>query len=208
MTPYIIGISGGSASGKTLFVNELKKSFPQGVCFISQDEYYKPIHQQPLDPNGKPNFDTPSSIDIDQFIKDLRLLKEGKTVVKQEYTFNNPGKTPGKITFSPAPVIVVEGIFVLYFQELIRELDFKIFLEAREYIRIKRRLLRDKVERGYDMDDVLYQYEYHVAPTYEKYIAPSREEADIIVPNNTHFANALEMVKGFVERKISLKFKV
>jgi uridine kinase len=108
------------------------------------------------------------------------------------------------LTFRPAPVIIVEGIFVFYFPELSEKLDLKIFLEAKEYLRIKRRLVRDKTERGYEMEEVLYQYENHVAPTYEKFIAPYRDDADIVVPNNTHFGKALEIVKVFVESKLKV----
>ncbi|EON78870.1 Uridine kinase [Lunatimonas lonarensis] len=201
--PYIVGITGGSASGKTLFLEKLLKAFdPSEVCLISQDNYYKPRHLQPVDTKGIHNFDTPHSIDFEQYAADIRKLQQGETVKRLEYTFNNPNKTPKTLEFKPASVVVVEGIFVLYYPELVDLLDLKIFIDAKDYIKLKRRIVRDKVERGYDLDDVLYRYEMHVMPTYEKYIEPFKHDADLIVPNNHGFDKALDVVKSFLKMKI------
>lgn len=169
---------------------------------MSQDNYYKPRHEQPLDENGVHNFDTPHSINFEQYAQDLVALKEGRTVVRQEYTYNNPAVSPRQLEFHPAPVIVVEGIFVFYFPELTRHLDLKIFIEAEEHIKLKRRIVRDQVERGYDLEDVLYRYEQHVAPTYNKYIKPFRGDADLVVPNNHGFQKALDVVKTYIKAKV------
>ena len=170
---YIIGITGGSASGKTLFLNELLNAFSdQEICLISQDNYYKPVHLQPLDENGVPNFDTPLSLDFESFAKDISGLKSGMTIKRPEYTFNNPKKKPKILTFNPAPIIIVEGIFVFYFPHISKQLDLKIFIDAKEHVKLSRRIKRDRQERGYDVEDVLYRYEKHVAPTYERYIEP------------------------------------
>ncbi len=201
--PYIVGITGGSASGKTYFLQELLSSFsPEEVCLVSQDNYYKPRHEQPLDENGVHNFDTPHSINYELYAQDLAALKAGKTITKQEYTYNNPAAKPKELKFKPAPVIVVEGIFVFYYPELVRHLDLKIFIEAEEHIKLKRRIVRDQVERGYDLEDVLYRYERHVAPTYNKYIKPFRSEADLVVPNNHGFEQALEVIKTYIKAKV------
>lgn len=200
--PFIVGITGGSASGKTLFLERLLSSFePEEVCLISQDNYYKPRHQQPIDAQGVYNFDTPNSIDFEQYAADIRKIQDGETVYREEYTFNNAAKKPKMLTFSSAPVVVVEGIFVLYYPELTDLLDLKIFIDAKDHIKLKRRIIRDKVERGYDLDDVLYRYEMHVMPTYEKYIAPFKNEADLIVPNNSSFDMALDVVRTYLRAK-------
>jgi uridine kinase len=200
--PFIVGITGGSASGKTLFLDKLIQTFEPGqVCLISQDNYYKARHLQPIDDKGVHNFDTPGSIDFDQYTKDIEQLRDGQTVYRQEYTFNNPNKKPKILAFEPAPVVVVEGIFVLYYPELSDLLDLKIFIDAKEYIKLKRRIVRDKVERGYDLDDVLYRYEKHVMPTYEKYIEPFKEDADLIIPNNKNFDKALDVIKTYLKAK-------
>lgn len=202
--PFIIGITGGSASGKTHFLDRLLHAFDPGqVCLISQDNYYKPRNLQPLDERGITNFDTPDSIDFEQYATDIRALQQGKRVHRQEYTFNNPNKTPRMLTFEPASVVVVEGIFVLYYPELAALLDLKVYIDAKDHIKLKRRIVRDKVERGYDLDDVLYRYEQHVMPTYEKYIAPFKQDADLIVPNNRGFDKALDVIRTFLQVKIS-----
>ena len=100
-----------------------------------------------------------------------------------------------------APVVVVEGIFVLYYPELTDLLDLKIFLDAKDHIKLKRRIIRDKVERGYDLDDVLYRYEMHVMPTYEKYIEPFKNEADLIIPNNHNFDRALDVIRTYLRSR-------
>jgi uridine kinase len=200
--PFIVGITGGSASGKTLFLEKLLSSFDPGeVCLISQDNYYKPRHQQPIDSQGIHNFDTPFSIDFEQYANDIRKIQHGETVYREEYTFNNASKKPKLLTFVPAPVVVVEGIFVLYYPELADLLDLKIFIDAKDHIKLKRRIIRDKVERGYDLDDVLYRYEMHVMPTYEKYIEPFKSEADLIVPNNLSFDRALDVIRTYLRAK-------
>jgi uridine kinase len=200
--PYIVGITGGSASGKTLFLRSLLRAFtPQEICLISQDNYYKPRTQQPTDENGVHNFDTPLSIDFELYAQHIKDLRNGKQVVKQEYTFNNPNVVPQLLTLEPSPIIVVEGIFVFYFPEISSLLDLKVFIDAAEHIKLKRRIVRDKDERGYDLEDVLYRYEKHVVPTYEKYIAPFKSDADVIIPNNLHFEKALEMLIVFLKSK-------
>lgn len=200
--PFIVGITGGSASGKTLFLEKLLSTFePDEVCLISQDNYYKPRHQQPIDAQGIHNFDTPHSIDFEEYASDIRKIQAGESVEREEYTFNNAAKTPKTLTFHAAPVVVVEGIFVLYYPELAELLDLKIFIDAKDHIKLKRRIIRDKVERGYDLDDVLYRYEMHVMPTYEKYIKPFKNEADLIVPNNHNFDKALEVIRIYLRAR-------
>jgi uridine kinase len=201
--PYIVGITGGSASGKTLFLKNLLAAFPtKDLCLISQDNYYRPRDKQPVDEQGIHNFDTPFSLDSEQYARDIKDLMAGKTVLRQEYNFNNPNAAPKVLEFKPAPLIVVEGIFVFYYPEVADLLDLKIFIDAKEYIKLKRRIIRDRDERGYDLEDVLYRYERHVAPTYEKYIEPFKADADIIIPNNLHFQNALEVLVTFLSKKV------
>ena len=106
------------------------------------------------------------------------------------------------LTFNPAPVVVVEGLFVFYFPELAELLDLKVFIDAKDYVKLKRRIVRDNNERGYDLEDVLYRYEKHVAPTYEKYIEPFKSEADIIVPNNHHFSKGLDVLVSYLKTKV------
>jgi uridine kinase len=202
-TPFIIGITGGSGSGKTLFLNKLLNQFAANqVCLISQDNYYRKRHEQPIDDQGFQNFDLPDSIDFTEFRKDILALKAGKPVSRLEYTFNNPKAIPKQIVLNPAPVMVVEGIFVLYDHEIADVLDLKVYIDAKDYIKLKRRIIRDEKERGYDLDDVLYRYEHHVMPTYDKYIKPYKMDADLIVPNHTDFSEALSVLSAYIQTKI------
>ena len=201
--PLTIGITGGSGSGKTYFLQGLASHFkPQEICFISQDNYYKPRDLQPKDELGVENFDLPESIDHLAFHADLLKLKSGQDVLKKEYTFNNPSAEPKMLEFKSAPIIVVEGLFIQYFKEIEQELDLKLFIEAQDHVKLGRRIKRDQKERGYDLDDVLYRYEYHVMPVYNSLIKPLKHEADLVVPNNSHFDRALEVVVCFLKARL------
>jgi uridine kinase len=203
MKPYLIGVTGGSASGKTSFLNELIQAFAEEeICLISQDHYYIPIDQQQLDDQGVENFDIPESIDRQGFYEDIRRIKAGEIVRREEYTFNNPKVSPEILEFKPAPIVIIEGLFVLYFKEIKDLLDLKIFVDAQSHIALKRRIIRDKEERGYDLDDVLYRFEHHVMPAFERYLRPNRKDADLIVPNDVHFGNALRVIEGFIRWKL------
>jgi len=203
MKPYIVGITGGSGSGKTLFLDKLLKNFENDqICLISQDNYYHPRNQQPKDENGVSNFDTLQSIDVEAYANDISSLRDGNKVVRKEYTFNNPNAVPKMLEFIPAPIIVVEGLFVLFYPKVSKLLDLKVFIEAKDHIKLSRRIIRDKEERGYDLDDVLYRYEKHVIPTYERYIEPHKYESDLIIPNNTGFDHALQVLIAFLKSKV------
>ncbi len=201
--PFTIGITGGSGSGKTFFLQELSALFkPEEICLISQDNYYKPREQQPIDENGVKNFDLPISIDHEAFLSDLLKLKSGQNVVKKEYTFNNPTAESHMLEFKTAPILIVEGLFVQYFDEIAKEIDLKIFIEAKDHVKLGRRIKRDQVERGYDLDDVLYRYQYHVMPIFENQIEPLKHNADLIIPNNKHFKKALDLLSTYLRTKI------
>ena len=201
--PYIVGITGGSASGKTTFLRRLLASFPEEeICLISQDNYYHPRENQQVDAQGVTNFDLPSSIDSAAYAADVLRISQGLPVHRLEYTFNNPDATPKELVFQPAPIVVVEGIFVFYFEAVAKLLDLKVYIDAEEHVKLQRRIVRDRDERGYDLEDVLYRYTNHVAPTYEKYIKPFKQDADIVIPNNRHFDRGLELLVSFLQSKI------
>lgn len=198
--PFTIGITGGSGSGKTFFLQGLASRLEEGrLCLISQDNYYKPRDQQHEDENGVRNFDLPGAIDREAFLEDVRKLKAGEDVVKKEYTFNNPAAEPRMLFLKTAPIIVVEGLFVQYFEEIDRELDLRIFVEAKDHVKMGRRIKRDQIERGYDLDDVLYRYQHHVMPVYESLIDPLKYHSDLVVPNNRHFNRALDVLAGYLK---------
>lgn len=206
--PFTIGITGGSGSGKTYFLKRLSDRFKETeLCLISQDNYYHPRDRQQDDERGVKNFDLPEAIDHQQFVQDIKMLKGGKTLTKEEYTFNNPAVTPRKLIFKPAPILIIEGLFVQYFPEIEHELDLSIFIEAKDYVKLSRRIKRDNEERGYDLNDVLYRYHHHVMPVYERLIEPIKHNADIVIPNNSHFERALEVIILMIQAKLA-GFKV
>jgi uridine kinase len=197
--PYIIGISGGSGSGKTSITKRLRATFSdKELCIICQDDYYLPIHEQQKDEQGIENFDLPNSINHQQLLQDLRDIRQGKTIEIERYNYNNTNTPKSKQVISPAPIILVEGILVFYFEPLRKEYDLKIFVHAKENLKIIRRIIRDQKERSYPIEDVLYRYQYHVMPTYERYIEPYLEDADIVINNNISFEKGFEVIKGFI----------
>ena len=142
--PFIIGITGGSASGKTLFLTRLMEQFDtDDICLLSQDNYYRPKEHQTKDENGIENFDLPGAIDDVAFAADVEKLRSGEIVTREEYTFNNSEKIPNLLHFYPKKILVVEGIFVFHFPEVAKLLDLKIFIDAQDMIKLKRRIKRD-----------------------------------------------------------------
>lgn len=204
--PFTIGITGGSGSGKTYFLNKLSANFSEDqLCLISQDHYYRPMNEQVIDENGVVNFDLPESINNELFLTDIQRLKRGEVITKSEYTFNNSTIKPKLLTFKPAPILIVEGLFVQYFPALENELDLKIFIEAKDHLKLSRRIRRDNEERGYDLDDVLYRYQHHVMPVYEAVIKPLMHQADFVIPNNQRIDRALNFVMEGLVSKLNSK---
>ncbi len=204
MQPYVLGICGGSGSGKTTFIRRLRERFALSeLCIVSQDDYYLPRAEQHKDDNDEYNFDLPQSFDKKKFRSDLLRLISGETVTIQEYTFNNPDAEPKLLVFQPAPIIVIEGLFVFHYKKIAPLLDLKIFINAKENLKVIRRIHRDQVERGYPIEDVLYKYEHHVLPSFERFIQPYKEEADIVVNNNKDLEIGLSVVEGFLRNKLS-----
>jgi uridine kinase len=203
MKPYIIGIAGGSGSGKTSLIRRIKEQFSrEEVCIVSQDDYYKPRDEQETDAQGVKNFDLPSSIKKKELRADLERLIAGESVFIKEYVFNNENATPKMIEIKSAPVIVVEGLFVFHYEKLAALFDLKVFVEAKDPHKIARRITRDASERNYPVEDVLYRYQYHVLPSFERYILPYKESADVVINNNKNFENGLAMLNAFIQQKV------
>jgi len=205
MKPFIIGITGGSGSGKTTFINHLRNRFSEEeLCVISQDDYYRPREQQKTDKKGVTNYDLPQSIYKKDFIRDVGRLLNNEVVEREEYTFNNDKLQPKILVFNPTPIIIVEGLFVFHFKKMRKLIDLRLYLHAKENLKVIRRIKRDRVERNYPLEDVLYRYENHVLPAFERYIKPYMEEADVVVNNNSQFKVGLMVVEGFMENYLRL----
>lgn len=201
--PYIVGVSGGSGSGKTTFVKALKQHFSdEEMTVFSQDDYYRPREQQELDANNEKNFDLPSSIERELYYEHLNALMAGAIVEKNEYNYNNPLIESKMKAFKPAPIILLEGIFVFYYHEIYRMMDLRIFIDSSDSTKVIRRIRRDRKERNYPLDDVLYRYEHHVNPTYEQFIQPFKEKVDLVVNNNVGFDQAMDILVAGLRSKI------
>ncbi|KKX50554.1 MULTISPECIES: uridine kinase [Sphingobacterium] len=184
--PYVIGIAGSSGSGKTFFLNCFLKHFsPDEVTLISQDDYYIPANTKTQEENKLYNFDLPTSIDRNAFYKDISDLFDGKTIYKEEYTFNNPAIKPKMLEIKPAPILIIEGLFIYHYTEVNKLIDHRIFLDANQDIALERRLRRDLIERGYFEDDVRYKWVNHVLPSYNEYLLPYKNSCDQVIINNT-----------------------
>lgn len=206
--PFLVGLTGVSGSGKTTFLQRLEEAFdPESLCVVSQDNYYRPKAEQTVDEEGVTNFDLPTSIDREAFHQDIRALLDGQTVQREEYTFNNATRTPKMLTFEPRPIVLIEGIFIYYYEEIRRLLDLKLFLSVKATTALTRRIKRDRLERNYPLEDVLYRYQYHVLPTYERCIQPFEKEADLIVNNYHSFDRGLEVVVAYLQSVLAARAK-
>ena len=183
--PFIIGIAGGSGSGKTFFLNSFLHHFKHDeVTLISQDDYYIPAGEMTQEENKLYNFDLPSTIDDGEFLHDIKQLIKGDVVYKKEYNFNNPLAVVKILEIKPAPIIIVEGLFILHFQEIASLLDHKIFVDSDEKVALQRRIKRDGMERGYPEEDVLYKWHNHVVPAYKEFLLPYKDECHKVIINN------------------------
>jgi len=205
--PFIIGVAGGSGSGKTFFLNCFLRHFSLAeACLVSQDDYYIPVaHNMTREENTLYNFDLPTTIDRQHFYEDIKKLINGETVLKKEYTFNNPDQVPKMLEIKPAPIVIVEGLFILYFNEIAELLDLKLFIEADNNIALGRRLKRDLAERGYGYEDVLYRWTNHVTPGYNEYLLPYKESCDQVITNNTNEAGDILCVTEAISKELREK---
>lgn len=197
---YLVGISGGSASGKTSFISALRERFSaHEVGLISQDNYYLPAYHHKKDQNGQINYDLPQCINAQAFIDDIQRLKSGVAIDIVEYAFQKEVKDQTKIRIEPAPVIIVEGLFLMHFKAVADELNLKIFIDADESIKLRRRVDRDIAERGISREQVIYQWENHVKPSYRKYLEPYKNESHLVVNNNEHYLTSLEVITDHIK---------
>jgi len=199
----IIGIAGGTGSGKTTVVNKIIKHLPNDeVCVISQDSYYKATDSLSYEERTKINFDHPRAIDFDLIVKHLKDLKANKTIAQPVYSFVTHNRTKDTIKTHPRKVIIVEGILI-FNNEALRDLfDIKIFVHADTDERLIRRVRRDITERGRDIDEVLNRYQDTLKPMHQQFIEPTKNFADIIIPNDRHNNVAIDIVRTVINERL------
>lgn len=199
----IIGIAGGTGSGKTTVVQQIMNELPQAeVGIISQDSYYKENSSLSFDERALINFDHPRAIDFNLLRNHLKDLKEGKTINQPVYSFVTHNRTEDTIVTHPRKVMIVEGILILANLELRDMFDIKIYVHADSDERLIRRLKRDIAERGRDMTEVLNRYQHTLKPMHEQFIEPTKAFADIIIPNDKYNTVAIDVVRAVINQRI------
>ncbi|HHX61944.1 MAG TPA: uridine kinase [Epulopiscium sp.] len=190
----VIGIAGGTGSGKTTLVEHLEKTFMDKVIVIPHDHYYKSNGHLSLEERRGLNYDHPSSFDTDMMVGHIKMLKNGEAIERPEYSFVEHTRMAETVHIKPAKVIIIEGILVFENKKLREQMDIKIFVDADADVRILRRLVRDVKKRGRDIDSVVEQYLTTVKPMHEKFVEPSKKYANIIIPEGGFNLVALSMI--------------
>ena len=202
----IIGIAGGTGSGKTTVVNKIINSLPPGeVAVLPQDSYYKDSSHVPVELRSKINFDEPAAIEWSLLVEHLKALKEGRTIQMPTYSYLTCTRQPETIEVKPREVVIVEGILVLCDPVLRKMLDVKVFVDAEADERLIRVIARDCVERGRTPQIVLDRYQEVLKPMHEMYIEPSKKTADLIVPQGGSNAVAIRLLTDYIESRLRKK---
>jgi len=199
----IIGICGGTGSGKTTVANRILESVSADeVVFIQQDSYYRNLKDLPLDHRKAFNFDHPDAIDNDLLVHHLRRLKNGEPVELPIYDFRTHSRLPDTITIDPKPIVIVEGILIFAEPRLLEQMDIKVFVDTPDDIRFIRRLRRDMDERGRTLESVIEQYMATVRPMHMQFVEPSKRYADVIIPEGGHNIVSIDLLSGKIRERL------
>ena len=198
----VVGIAGGSGSGKTTITKKLMQRFGGDVSVIYHDNYYKAHHNMSYEERSRLNYDHPDSFDTDLLIQAVKDLKAGRSVTCPVYDYTIHDRSDKVIVVKPAKVIIVEGILIFQSRELCQQMDIKIYVDTDADVRILRRIVRDVRDRGRSLDSVVNQYLSTVKPMHEQFVEPSKRNADIIIPEGGHNQVAMEMVMERVRAHI------
>ncbi|MAC87440.1 MAG: uridine kinase [Gammaproteobacteria bacterium] len=199
----VIGIAGGTGSGKTTVVNQIINELPEDeVCVISQDSYYKATDNLSYEERIKINFDHPRAIDFDLLETHISDLKCGKTIQQPIYSFVTHNRTKDSIKTHPRKVLIIEGILIFNSKKLLDLFDIKIFVHADADERLIRRVRRDIKERGRDIDEVLDRYKDTLKPMHQQFIEPTKNFADIIIPNDRYNTVAIDIVRTVISERL------
>jgi uridine kinase len=200
----IIGICGGTGSGKTTVANRILESVSASeVAFIQQDSYYRNLKDLPLDYRNVVNFDHPDALDNDLLVHHIRKLKAGGSVELPIYDFKTHMRLNETILIEPKPIVIIEGILIYTDARLLEQMDIKVFVDTPDDIRFIRRLRRDIAERGRTVDSVIEQYLATVRPMHMQFVEPSKRYADVIIPEGGHNVVSIDLISGKIRERLA-----
>ena len=202
MKPYVIGIAGGTASGKTSIVNALKEIFGDDLAVLYFDDYYKDLSHLSYEQRAQINFDHPDAFDLDLLASHLDALKQGKTIIKPVYDFTKHNRSEKTEKLASAPIIIVDGLFTLAVDEICSLCDLRLYVDAPADIRFIRRLERDMAKRERTLASIKQQYLTTVRPMHEQFVEPSKYKADLIVPNSVGYNVAVDVLVSKIRSKL------
>jgi uridine kinase len=200
----IIGICGGTGSGKTTVANRILEMVSANeVVFIQQDSYYRNLKDLPLDYRQLANFDHPDALDNDLLVHHVRKLKAGEPVELPIYDFRTHTRLNDTLRIEPKPIVIVEGILIFADPRLLEQMDIKVFVDTPDDIRFIRRLRRDIAERGRTVDSVIEQYLATVRPMHMQFVEPSKRYADVIIPEGGHNLVSIDLLSGKIRERLA-----
>jgi uridine kinase len=200
----IIGICGGTGSGKTTVANRILESVSASeVAFIQQDSYYRNLKDLPLDYRNAVNFDHPDALDNDLLVHHIRKLKAGGPVELPIYDFKTHTRLNDTVLIEPKPIVIIEGILIFTDPRLLEQMDIKVFVDTPDDIRFIRRLRRDIAERGRTLDSVIEQYLNTVRPMHIQFVEPSKRYADVIIPEGGHNLVSIDLISGKIRERLA-----
>ena len=200
----IIGISGGTGSGKTTVANRILETVSADeVVFIQQDLYYRDLKDMPLDYRNAANFDHPDAVDNELLINHLKKLNSGESVELPIYDFRTHSRLPATTRVEPKPIVIVEGILIFAEPRLLEQMDIKVIVDTPDDIRFIRRLRRDIAERGRTVDSVIEQYMATVRPMHMQFVEPSKRFADVIIPEGGHNLVSIDLISGKIRERLA-----
>lgn len=204
MEPLIIGVAGGSGSGKTTVVRHIIDSIgKQNILLLQHDSYYRDLKHLSFEKRTQQNFDHPSSLETELLIRHIKALKEGYQVEVPIYDFSKHIRKEESRVVNPRKIILIDGILIFSEQELLEEMDIKLYVDTDDDIRLLRRIKRDIMERDRQLEDVLNQYKKFVRPMHLEFVEPSKRYADIIIPRGGQNEVALDMVNALIQDRLS-----
>ena len=202
---WVVGVAGGSASGKTTIVNTIKSYFGQDIVVINHDSYYKAHDEMEYEQRSRLNYDHPESFDTEQMAEDIRCLIKGHQIQMPVYDFTIHNRSKETISIDPKQVLIIEGILVLENKELRDLMDLKVYVDTDADERLMRRIMRDMSERARSIDSILTQYGNTVKPMHEEFVEPSKKYADVIIPRGGENTAGIRMLQEYLKQMLEGK---